>query len=194
MYISSKIVAMSAGRLGLRSSEVRCCAALIAALRKFPDDMRSGIEVEGSGCKAETRNGGGTSRRVRGWYISGRRRNEKFFDGANEGDREGDCVERVEWAVRKEGEVRSDKLEPGVGEARRGVMNCDVVGESKDEGWCGREGPVLVGEGSGIGALCLLLVCMKLSKGRRTYSPMSRGPRVGRLGRANNKSTSTWLF
>jgi hypothetical protein len=60
--------------------------------------------------------------------------------------------------------VRSDRLEPGAGEARRGVMNCDAVGESKDEGWCGREGPVLVGEGSGIGALCLSLAWVKLSK------------------------------
>jgi hypothetical protein len=166
---------MSAGRLGLRFSEVRSCAALIAALRKFPDDTRSGRRVEGSGCKAETRKGGGTSRRVRGWYISWRRRKEKFFDGVNEGDREGDCVERVECAVRKEGEVRSDKLEPGAGEARRGVMNCDAVGESNDEGWCVRDGPVLVGEGSGIGALCLSLVWMKISKGEKNVLPDVEG-------------------
>lgn len=166
---------MSAGRLGLRSSEVSSCAALIAALRKFPDDTRSGREVEGSGCKAKTRKGGGTSRRVRGWYISGRRRKEKFFDGANEGDREGGCVERVEWAVRKEGEVRSDGLDPGAGEARRGVMNCDAVGESKDEGWCGREGPVLVGEGIAIGALCLSLEMYEAFDGEKDVLPDVEG-------------------
>ena len=41
-----------------------------------------------------------------------------------EGEREGErgFWESVEWAVRKEGEVSVDRLEPGCGEGRRGVM------------------------------------------------------------------------
>jgi hypothetical protein len=43
---------------------------------------------------------------------------------------------------------------------------------------------VEVGEGTGIGALDML-VCTIYVTGGGTYSPMSRGPRVERLGRAN---------
>jgi hypothetical protein len=46
--------------------DVSICAALIAALRKWPVDMRSGRGVDGSGCEEATRKGGGTSRRVKG--------------------------------------------------------------------------------------------------------------------------------
>jgi hypothetical protein len=84
-------------------------------------------------------------------------------------------VESVEWAVRKEGEVTRERLEPGCGEGRRGVMYWDVVGERREEPWCGREGPVVVGEGSGIGALCSS-VCMK----RRERRERTRRYREGR--------------
>jgi hypothetical protein len=62
-----KIVSISAGREGLRSGDVSSCADFIAALRKFPLVMSSWRGVEGSGCREETRKGGGTSRRVSGW-------------------------------------------------------------------------------------------------------------------------------
>lgn len=46
--------------------DVRRDAALMAALRKWPDDIRTGKGVEGSGCVVDTRKGGGTSRSVSG--------------------------------------------------------------------------------------------------------------------------------
>jgi hypothetical protein len=55
--------------------------------------------------------------------------------------------------VRKEGEVRAERLDPGCGEGRRGVMNWEVEGERREDDWCGREGTLVVGKGTGIGAL-----------------------------------------
>ncbi len=46
-------------------------------------------------------------------------------------DREG---ESDVLAVRKEGEERAERLDPGPGEGRRGVRYWDVVGERREEG------------------------------------------------------------
>jgi hypothetical protein len=62
------------------------------------------------------------------------------------------------------------------------------VGERREEDWLGSEGPVEVDEGTGIGALVLISVYMCETFRGGTYSPISRGPRVERLGKANYKS------
>lgn len=47
--------------------EVRRDAALIAAARKWPLEIKTERGVEGEICEDGTLKGGGTSRRVRGW-------------------------------------------------------------------------------------------------------------------------------
>jgi hypothetical protein len=81
--------------------------------------------------------------------------------GARDGEREGEG-ERLEAAVRKDGEVRVERLEPGWGEGRRGVMYWEADGERREELWWGRDGRGAEGEArglvTGIGTLWCLLV------------------------------------
>lgn len=43
--------------------------------------------------------------------------------------------ERVERAVRKEGDVMFERFEPSAGDGMRGVVYWEAVGERRDDGW-----------------------------------------------------------
>jgi len=160
----------------------RSWAALMAALLKWPSAMRVSRGVDGSGCKDDTRNGGGTSSSVNGWYISGRSRYPKSLVGARVEPR-GDSVD---WAVLKE---RFEDRFDGWGEGSRGAIcwrgerfpargeNCDweevrAVGErSWGCGFCvGERDPDMSGESgwSIISVLIMLVLWRSMRKGNPT--------------------------
>ena len=115
---------------------------------------------------------------------------KSFCELVDKVEREGESVVR---AVRKEGEVMFERLEPMAGEGMRGVAYCEAVGERREDGlWVRVEGVVGPEEGE-IGDLGASARGSKNLMREVTYSLISKGPRVERRGSAKHRVESDYV-